>query len=535
MDRDRLDALWSRLTDGDTLDPVEQGELLEGLRGDGRLRQALLGDVRLHGLLEALAASEDDGPAFLREVQGRLAAEKDKERFAAVVGRSVRREAEARRRPRWWRRRVPALVVPPFVLAAAALALVLRPAPRPAEAPEGDATAARARPPGGAAAARLPALAPAAAEGDAHLAAVDGTVYVVRRGHRAPAETGTPLGPHDSVLTVGRASAARVRYADGTDLQLGGDGVVIGVGGGAAGASGLVMGAGTLRAIVAPRPPGRPFVIETLHATATVLGTRLTLSVSPEAMQLWVAEGRVRFRGHREDTDVDVGAGRYAVAAERAALVADAGGRPAGGLVVLLVGTATLLPDDQRLLQRIEGLGFEVRPRAGGELGEGDLVHAALVVVSPTIVSRALSISLRDAPVPILVSDAALFDDLGMTEPLERNDAGGGTHVVERGELVVRHPSHPLAAGLSGTVRVLSEPATAWWGAPSPFAAWVATPRRISQAAIFGYERGAIMMGATAPARRVGFFLYNNTAALLTETGWALFDAAVRWCAEGAR
>jgi hypothetical protein len=46
---------------------------------------------------------------------------------------------------------------------------------------------------------------------------------------------------------------------------------------------------------------------------------------------------------------------------------------------------------------------------------------------------------------------------------------------------------------------------------------------------IFGYETGATMPGAVAPARRVGFFLEDLTAGSLTPAGWALFDAAVRW------
>ncbi len=38
--------------------------------------------------------------------------------------------------------------------------------------------------------------------------------------------------------------------------------------------------------------------------------------------------------------------------------------------------------------------------------------------------------------------------------------------------------------------------------------------------------------GGRAPARRVGFFLHNDTAIVLNKQGWRLFDAAVRWCAE---
>jgi hypothetical protein len=37
------------------------------------------------------------------------------------------------------------------------------------------------------------------------------------------------------------------------------------------------------------------------------------------------------------------------------------------------------------------------------------------------------------------------------------------------------------------------------------------------------------MVGKAAPARRVGWFAGQDTAAQLNERGWRLFDAAVRW------
>jgi len=51
------------------------------------------------------------------------------------------------------------------------------------------------------------------------------------------------------------------------------------------------------------------------------------------------------------------------------------------------------------------------------------------------------------------------------------------------------------------------------------------------QATVFAYERGAEMKSLVAPARRVGFFVRDTGAVSLTQEDWALFDAAVRWCA----
>jgi hypothetical protein len=33
-----------------------------------------------------------------------------------------------------------------------------------------------------------------------------------------------------------------------------------------------------------------------------------------------------------------------------------------------------------------------------------------------------------------------------------------------------------------------------------------------------------------APGRRVGLFLHNYTAEVMSDTAWAMFDAAIAWC-----
>ena len=102
----------------------------------------------------------------------------------------------------------------------------------------------------------------------------------------------------------------------------------------------------------------------------------------------------------------------------------------------------------------------------------------------------------------------------------------------ERDEIVIRRPEHPLAAGLSGSVRVMSQPQILSWGLPAPAAVVIAsyTGAAPDVAVIFAYENGAVMAGGTAPARRVGLFLHDGRAVkALNDQGWRLFDAAVAW------
>ena len=118
------------------------------------------------------------------------------------------------------------------------------------------------------------------------------------------------------------------------------------------------------------------------------------------------------------------------------------------------------------------------------------------------------------------------MDDLGMTG----NAAADHDISFGQTQLQIINASHPLAAGLSGTVTVTGAASIFSWGRPNANAANIATiVGDANKSAIFGYEKGAAMVGLTAPARRVGFFLENATAAELTGQGFALFDAAVRW------
>jgi len=55
-----------------------------------------------------------------------------------------------------------------------------------------------------------------------------------------------------------------------------------------------------------------------------------------------------------------------------------------------------------------------------------------------------------------------------------------------------------------------------------------------TKAVIFGYESGVSMPGLTAPARRVGLYMTDNTAASFTTNGGNLFDAAIKWATGGS-
>jgi hypothetical protein len=208
-----------------------------------------------------------------------------------------------------------------------------------------------------------------------------------------------------------------------------------------------------------------------------------------------------------------------------------AGSRPSA---LLVVGRLPLGEGDLAVSARLERLGFAVTAAAPGNL---DPRGRALVAVSSTVlaedlleVSSEIRSRFRDLAVPILVWEPRLFHDLGLTAgSVHAVDWAADPHTALRIE-----GAHPLAAGLGGLVDVVRSREQLSWGRVGDAAIRVATlPGAPTKTALFGYERGSLMDGGVqAPARRVALFLFDTTAARLSDPGAALLDAAVLWCAD---
>ena len=183
---------------------------------------------------------------------------------------------------------------------------------------------------------------------------------------------------------------------------------------------------------------------------------------------------------------------------------------------------------DQQIEQHLTARGFTVtlydqyQPAARAK-------DFDLVVLSSTVRSRDLLGAYRDTPVPLVTWESDLLDDMGMSG--KRPDTDFGKTDKQHALWLVNAP-HPLAAGLpAGIVNVYVKNAPMNWGKPGLGASIIATlagePEKV---AIFGYEKGATMdYEMLAPARRVMFFLDNETFDNLTPEGCKLFDAAIDW------
>ena len=203
---------------------------------------------------------------------------------------------------------------------------------------------------------------------------------------------------------------------------------------------------------------------------------------------------------------------------------------PALPSALLVAGTTSLSLADEAVRARLSDLGFEVEVVAAAAVSGSDAADKALVVVSSTVNSGQVHTKFRDVAVPVITWEAWLYDDLGLTPG--GTDVGYG-RIENVDSLVVTTPGHPLAAGLAGIVGLVPTPGFLRWGAPVAGAVVVATVNGDpSKALIFGVESGAQLLGLTAPARRVGLPFYDDSPAVLTAEGWALFDAAVAWATE---
>jgi hypothetical protein len=196
---------------------------------------------------------------------------------------------------------------------------------------------------------------------------------------------------------------------------------------------------------------------------------------------------------------------------------------------LLVVGNVTLGTGDAALNNRLKAMGFTVTIKDGTSSATSDATGKALIVISSTVTSTTVNTKFRTVATPVVNCDQLLQDDFAMTGLVSGTDYGTASSQTQ---VNIVTSSHALAGGLTGTQTVLSAAGTFNWGKPGAnavkIAALVSDATRIAD---YGYEKGASMVGLTAPARRVHLFLGDTAPASLSSAGWKLFDVAVVWAA----
>ena len=202
---------------------------------------------------------------------------------------------------------------------------------------------------------------------------------------------------------------------------------------------------------------------------------------------------------------------------------------------LLVTGSTTLGPGDTAIRDRLTNtLGYTVTVKAASAAVSSDADGKTVVLISASAPATDVGIKFRDKPTPALVWQSSVFDDMKMTGLTQNADYGTASYFTE---VIIAAPVHPMAAGLSGIVSVTNTLNTFSWGLPSSSVHLIATLGidhlgvNQDKTGIFGYEQATLMVGMLAPARRVGMFMTNDTAAAFTGDGWALFEAALAWAA----
>lgn len=186
---------------------------------------------------------------------------------------------------------------------------------------------------------------------------------------------------------------------------------------------------------------------------------------------------------------------------------------------------------DQAVLQHLQARGFDVAlSSAVGTPADGSSASGKdLIIISSSLTSGDLVVAGRGAkfmrtPVPVIEWEASLQDDFSF-------QAANGTTTTNQTQINIVNPNHPLAAGFpAGLLTVVSSPQTFSQGTPvgAHIIATLATDN--SQALLYYYDKGELgYTNFIMPARRVFFFLQDNTATAATAAGIKLFDAAIDW------
>ena len=206
--------------------------------------------------------------------------------------------------------------------------------------------------------------------------------------------------------------------------------------------------------------------------------------------------------------------------------------RPSGGgSALMVVGTIPLVGTDVVISDALKARGLDVISVQESKATPGDAEGRRLVVLSCSMQSSAFTADYSKVAAPILVFEHQLLGRLKMTAP----DGHGFQQPLTT--ITITSNDQALTAGLTGDVTVYARTGEMFWGIPGPGAIRVATAKGAAtpeRSVYFAYPAGAMMVGASAPAKRVHFFFAVHapppvTTLYLNDAGLKLLNAALDW------
>lgn len=218
---------------------------------------------------------------------------------------------------------------------------------------------------------------------------------------------------------------------------------------------------------------------------------------------------------------------------------------------------------DAAIIERLTDQGHTVTEFLPGGVEEAEqLAETAdkdLVIISETIGSVQVTdtqaaggaFTLRNLPKPIISFEVYHWDEAFWTRDVQYEDFGntGRPEVFEEplqellDTLYIKDPSHPMAAGLSGAVKVYKEKFSFNFGKTPVGTRVIATVDEAGEFPThFEIPKGTTLVdGSITPERRIGIFFAQGSGIVddppgqladfefLSDEGLALFDAAVNY------
>ena len=178
---------------------------------------------------------------------------------------------------------------------------------------------------------------------------------------------------------------------------------------------------------------------------------------------------------------------------------------------------------DVMVIERLEGLGFEVESHSQNEQDPVDLTGVDAVVIGEALGSGNVTDGYKDVSIPVITIEAFVLDNMAL--------ATDGTFNQDQDNMLNIVDAHPIAGNLSGTVEIASAIADI-----CSVGEVLGDVQIIAEIAANGHTALAIWEagsndadGNPIPARRAFAFLHANLTPLLNDDGWGLFDRSVLW------
>ena len=197
---------------------------------------------------------------------------------------------------------------------------------------------------------------------------------------------------------------------------------------------------------------------------------------------------------------------------------------PSGEVLFVVADVAAMTAAEGAMQARLADLDYSVTTKTAAAAATADATGKAAILLSSSVKLTAVGAKFTHVPEPVIVWKPRLFDVLGLTAE------HGSTRQVTT--ITLNDPNHPLAAGFDNAVAILAPSALVAVGTPAPSASVVASAAQ--QPSLFAYTAGAqLANGETAQGCRVAYPAFHTAATNYTAGGWALFENAVVWAADG--